>query len=401
MELEFIRNLKKDMETKIVLLVMDGLGGLPAGSDGFTELEKANMPNLDELASHGICGLHVPVAPGITPGSGPAHLALFGYDPYRYQVGRGVLSALGIDFELQKTDVAARGNFCTLDGDGFISDRRAGRISTEKNQELCKMLREIKLPGVDLFIETVKEYRILLVLRGDGLEANIADTDPQERGLKPLEPDPMTSNSKKTADLLKQFLEQARDKLSNHHPANMLLLRGFANKPDWPGFKDVFGLRAAAIAGYPMYRGVAKLVGMDLLEAVDDVKQEFHILKQHWNHYDFFFLHVKRIDSAGEDGDFDRKVGLIEEVDKQIPGLLELKPDTIIVTGDHSTPSQLGYHSWHPVPVILWSEHCRADQVMQFGERACMQGGLGPRLPAIDLMPLALANAQRLEKFGA
>ena len=380
---------------------MDGLGGLPIGTEGFTELEKANTPNLDDLASHGICGLHLPVGPGITPGSGPSHLALFGYDPLRYQVGRGVLSALGIEFDLEKTDVAARGNFCTLDEEGRVSDRRAGRISTEKNQELCTLLREIELPGVDLFIETVKEYRILLVLRGEGLGADLVDTDPQEVGAKPIEPQALNPKSKKTAELTKQFLDQAREILADHHPANMLLLRGFAKKPDWSSFEDIFGLRSAAIAGYPMYRGVAKLVGMEVLEAVDNVKREFQIMRERWQDFDFFYLHVKRIDSAGEDGDFERKCRLIEEVDEQIPALMELNPDVLIVTGDHSTPSQLRYHSWHPVPVILWSKHCRTDEVKHFGERACMVGGLGSRLPAIDLMPLAMANAQRLEKFGA
>jgi len=401
MNLEFIQHLKQTTEAKIAMIVMDGLGGLPLDDDGLTELEKANTPHLDDLATHGICGLHIPVAPGITPGSGPSHLALFGYDPLRYQVGRGVLSALGIDFDLKQSDVAARGNFCTVDEEGLVTDRRAGRIPTEKNKELCSLLREIKLPGIDLFIKTVKEYRILLVLRGEDLGAGLDDTDPQEVGVKPHEPQALNPDSKKTAQYLKQFLNQAREILADHHPANMLLLRGFAKKPDWPSFQGVFGLRSAAIAGYPMYRGVAKLVGMETLEAVDDVKKEFQLLNKYWDDFNYFYLHIKRIDSAGEDGDFERKVTLIEEVDAQIPKLMKLNPDVLIVTGDHSAPSALRYHSWHPVPVILWSKHCRPDDVKKFGERACMHGGLGPRLPAVDLMPLAMANALRLEKFGA
>jgi 2,3-bisphosphoglycerate-independent phosphoglycerate mutase len=401
MDFTIIRDLAESAETKIVLLVMDGLGGLPMEPGGLTELETADTPNLDRLAAHGICGLHQPVAPGVTPGSGPSHLALFGYDPIKYQVGRGVLSALGIDFDLKANDVAARGNFCTLDDDGRVADRRAGRIPTEKNKELCALLRQIQLPGVEVFVETVKEYRLLLVLRGDGLSGELSDTDPQEIGEEPLEPKPSSAEAEETASLVREFVDQARQILADHHPANMLLLRGFSKLPDWPSFEKVFGLRAAAIAAYPMYRGVAKLVGMDVLNTGVSIGEELETLKTHWKDYDYFFFHVKPTDSAGEDGDFDRKVQLIEEVDAVVPQLLALEPDVLLVTGDHSTPSLLKYHSWHPVPVLLWSRHCRQDGVDRFGERACMAGGLGPRIPAVDLMPLALANAMRLEKFGA
>jgi 2,3-bisphosphoglycerate-independent phosphoglycerate mutase len=401
MDLELIGKLKESAETKIVLMVMDGVGGLPLEANGATELEAAQTPNLDSLAAQGICGLHEPVGPGITPGSGPSHLALFGYDPIRYQVGRGVLSALGISFDLTAQDVAARGNFCTIDSEGRVLDRRAGRIPTEKNEELCALLREIELPGVELFVETVKEYRLLLVLRGEGLSGEVSDTDPQEIGEKPLNPNPLSTEAEKTARLVTSFLNQAQEVLVDHYPANMLLLRGFSRLPTWPMVDEIFGVRAAAIAAYPMYRGVAKLVGMEVLDSGDELVEELEVLEKHWAEYDFFFLHVKRIDSAGEDGDFARKVALIEEVDTLLPRLLGLEPDVVIVTGDHSTPALLEYHSWHPVPVILWSRHCRPDRVDRFGERACMNGGLGPRFPAADLLPLALANAFRLGKFGA
>jgi 2,3-bisphosphoglycerate-independent phosphoglycerate mutase len=401
MDLEFVRGLVEANHRKIVLLVMDGLGGLPMELGGRTELETAYTPNLDKLAMQGICGLHQAVAPGITPGSGPSHLALFGYDPVKYQVGRGVLSALGIDFDLKPGDVAARGNFCTLDDQGLVADRRAGRIPTEKNQELSALLRQIELPGVELFVQTVKEYRLLLVLRGEGLSGEVADTDPQELGAEPLAPEALAPEAEETARLVGQFLDQARDVLASHHPANMVLLRGFSTLPDWPSFEEVFGLRAGAIAAYPMYRGVAKLVGMDVLDTGAQFVDEFDTLEAHWDDYDFFFLHIKPTDSAGEDGDFHRKAQVIEEVDALVPRLLALEPDVVIVTGDHSTPALLKYHSWHPVPVLLWSEHCRADGVDRFGERACMAGGLGPRIPAHHLMPIALANALRLAKFGA
>jgi 2,3-bisphosphoglycerate-independent phosphoglycerate mutase len=398
---ELTRQLAETAGTKIVLLVMDGLGGLPLEPGGLTELETAHTPHLDALAREAICGLHQPVRPGITPGSGPSHLALFGYDPIRYQVGRGVLSALGIEFELTPGDVAARGNFCTVDEAGRVTDRRAGRIPTTKNKELCSLLRQIELPGVEVFVETVKEYRFLLVLRGDGLSGDLADTDPQETGVKPLEPEAQLEGAQSTAGLVQQFVSHAREKLAGRHPANMLLLRGFSQHPNWPQFKAVYGLRAAAIAAYPMYRGVAQLVGMHILDAGETMEDEFAALEDAWPSYDFFFLHVKPVDSAGEDGDFERKVSLIEQVDRLVPRLTDLQPDVLIVTGDHSTPSLLKYHSWHPVPVLIWSRHCRADDVEAFGERACVTGGLGPRIPATDLMPIALANAGRLEKFGA
>jgi 2,3-bisphosphoglycerate-independent phosphoglycerate mutase len=401
MELDFIRQLIDPNDTKIVLLVLDGVGGLPMETEGLTALEAAETPNLDMLAARSICGLHQPVAAGITPGSGPGHLSLFGYDPIRYQVGRGVLSALGIGFDLTPRDVAARGNFCTLDDEGRVADRRAGRIPSEKNRELCELLRQIELPNVELFVETVKEYRLLLVLRGDGLSGQIADTDPQDVGERPLEPKPLGSEAEETAQLVQQFLDQARDILADRHPANFMLLRGFAQRPNWPSMEEVFGLRAAAIAAYPMYRGVAQLTGMEVLESGTEVEEEFDTLEANWDDFDFFFVHIKRIDSAGEDGDFDRKVALIEEADAMVPRLLDLGPDVVIVTGDHSTPAKMKYHSWHPVPALIWSETCRPDGVARFGERACMTGGLGPRFPATDLMPLALAHADRLEKFGA
>jgi 2,3-bisphosphoglycerate-independent phosphoglycerate mutase len=401
MDLDFIQNLVKPAETKLVFLVIDGLGGLPRESDNRTELEAAHTPHLDALAAQGICGLQEPVATGITPGSGPGHLALFGYDPIKYQVGRGVLAALGIDFELQSQDVAARGNFCTLDDKGYVIDRRAGRISTDKNKALCELLRTIEVPDVDVFVETVKEHRLLLVLRGEGLSGDLIDTDPQAIGKKPLQPKPLSSEAEKTAGLVAAFLDQVHEVLKEHNPANMVVLRGFSQRPSWPSMEDAFGLRSAAIAGYPMYRGLAKLLGMSILETGQTVEDEFTVLEDKWDDFDFFYVHVKKSDSAGEDGDFDRKVAAIEKVDAVIPRLLDLRPDVVMVTGDHSTPSLLKYHSWHPVPVLLWSEQCRADTVTCFGERACITGGLGPRFPAVDLMPLALAHALRLEKFGA
>jgi len=401
MELDFIQKLIKPSDTKIVMLVMDGIGGLPKEENNLTELESANTPNLDNLAKKSICGLQQPVCTGITPGSGPGHLGIFGYNPVKYQVGRGVLAALGIGFDLLPGDVAARGNFCTVDENGCVLDRRAGRIPTEKNQELCELLRSIEIPDVKIFVETVKEHRLLLVLRGEGLSGDLNDTDPQEIGKNPLDFKTTSHEAEKTANYVRDFLEQANNVLSDHYPANMILLRGFSEKPNWPTFEEAFGLKSAAIAAYPMYRGLAKLLGMNILETGTTIKDEFTTLENNWNDYDFFYLHVKKTDSYGEDGNFDRKVSVIEETDREIPRLLDLNPDVIIVTGDHSTPSLMKAHSWHPVPVLLYSKYCRPDKVDRFGERACITGGLGPRFPAVDLIPLALANAKHLEKFGA
>ena len=399
-DFELMRELQIANGSKIVMLVIDGLGGLPMEPGGPTELEAAWTPNLDRLAAGSLCGLSVPIGPGIIPGSGPAHLALFGYDPLKYEIGRGVLEALGIGFDLHDEDVAARGNFCTVDEKGLITDRRAGRIPTEKNVELCKLLRDIKLPGVQVFVETVKEYRFVLVLRGEGLEGGLTETDPQQLGVPPLPVEALVPEAERTALLFNQWIAQAKEILADQHPANMVTLRGLAKNPGLPSMEEVYGLRAAAIASYPMYRGVAKLVGMDVLDTGETLEEEVETLQAHFADYCFFFVHVKKTDSAGEDGDFERKVSIIEHIDELVPAILDLRPEVLIVTGDHSTPALLKLHSWHPVPTLLHSRYCRADQTDEFSERGCSQGALG-RFPAIDLMPIAMANALRLAKYGA
>lgn len=401
MDFNLIQHLHQPSKTKIVLLVMDGLGGLPGKENGSTELEAAHTPNLDALARKSVCGLHVPAGTGITPGSGPAHLALFGYDPVTFQTGRGVLAALGTGFDLGPKDVAARGNFCTVDENGRVLDRRAGRISTEKTRQLCRELAAIDLPDVEIFLAPVKDYRFLLVLRGDGLSDAVGDTDPQTAGNKIPGPEPLSEDAGRTVEILETFLDRAREVLAGHDPANMVLLRGFSSLPDWPAMTEVFGLRGVAIARYPMYLGVSRLVGMTARQGGETLEDQAELLKTLWNDFDFFFLHVKEIDSAGEDGDFRRKTDLIQKVDPMIPEIMSLEPDVLLVTGDHSTPSVLKSHSWHPVPALLYSPACRPDRVRQFGEGACLAGALGPRFPAADLLPLALAHAGRLRKFGA
>lgn len=402
---DLMRRLTREEGGKMVLLVMDGLGGLPRTSGGPTELEAADTPNLDQLAIEGSNGLSIPVARGVAPGSGPAHLAMFGYDPLTYDVGRGVLSALGIGLDIGPNDVATRGNFCTIDENGLLTDRRAGRIATEVGAQLCEKLRSITLDGVELEIEPVKEYRFVLVMRGEGLSGAVEDTDPQLTGVEPLKAEPRDGSleAARTAELANQWLDRAAEVLKDEHPANMGLLRGFAKDPNLPKFGEVYRLKAACVAVYPMYKGVSRLVGMDVVETKPDdtPKDEFKRVADAWDDYDFFFCHIKPTDSRGEDGDFDGKVAVIEEVDKALPSLMALKPDVLAVTGDHSTPATWRAHSWHPVPTLLWAPGTHMPDLAEaFGERECMTGALG-HFPATDLLPLMLAHAGRLEKFGA
>jgi 2,3-bisphosphoglycerate-independent phosphoglycerate mutase len=394
------RELHVKNDTKIVMYVADGLGGLPQQPGGLTELETANTPNLDALAKAGVLGGSIPVLPGISPGSGPGHLGLFGYDPLQYVIGRGALEATGIGFELKDGDVAIRANFCTVDSKGNISDRRAGRIPSEESAPLAIRLRNVKIPGIEIFVEPVKEHRFVIVLRGQGLHGKVHDTDPQVTGVPPLDPVAADSDSKRTAEVAKEFVRQARELLAREAKANCLTLRGFASKPKLPSYEEVYGLRAAAIAVYPMYKGLARLVGMDIIGKAQTLGEQLIVLEQNWSSYDFFFIHFKYTDSTGEDGNFAAKVKRIEEFDAAVPRITALKPDVLIVTGDHSTPSMLASHSWHPVPTLLWAKFCRTDACEKFGESDCLRGGLG-QFEAKNLMTLALANARRLNKYGA
>ncbi|MFC1993798.1 2,3-bisphosphoglycerate-independent phosphoglycerate mutase [Chloroflexota bacterium] len=398
--LEKIKDISMQSSSKVVLLVIDGLGGLPKPETGKTELETARTLNLDRLAANGVCGMIDPVFPGITPGSGPGHLALFGYDPFKYNIGRGILEALGIDFDLKSNDVAARGNFCTVDRDGVILDRRAGRLSTEKNAELCRKFSDITINGIKVFVSPVNGHRFVLVLRGIGLAAEVSDSDPQQIGVSPKMIVPLSTKAEKTSRLANEFIAKASVVLADSHPANMMLLRGFARRPNLPTMGELFKLNPAAIAAYPMYRGLSKLVGMKVLDTKASVEETFNTLVKHYDEHDYFFIHVKRPDAAGEDGDFEGKVRALEEVDSLMPIITGLEPDVIVVTGDHSTPALLKAHSWHPVPILLYSQWCRPDLVSEFSESACSQGIIG-RFPATAIMPLAMANALKLSKFGA
>jgi 2,3-bisphosphoglycerate-independent phosphoglycerate mutase len=385
---------------KAMLLVMDGLGGYRTVERG-SELTEARTPNLDRLAREGSLGLHDPVTRGITPGSGAGHLGLFGYDPLAYEIGRGALSAAGIGFELRPGDVAARVNFCTLAADGTIADRRAGRLPTEEAAGICELLgREVSLDGAELFLRPEREHRGLLVLRGPGLDPDLTDTDPQVEGVPPLQAEARTPDAKHTADLVASFLDQARSALADRDRGNFLLLRGFDTHKELPSFPERYKVRALAVAAYPMYVGISRLLGFDTHQVDGAAPEEVEALSGLLPGFDFVFMHVKKTDSAGEDGDFERKVAAIEEVDALVPRILDSGVQVLAVTGDHSTPAQMAAHSWHPVPVLLWGGTASADGLPGFDEVNCRQGSLG-RFEAKHLLPQLLAAAGRLAKYGA
>jgi 2,3-bisphosphoglycerate-independent phosphoglycerate mutase len=396
-----IETLAIPTDTKIVFFILDGVGGLHVGDGTATELQTANTPNLDQLAKRSSCGHLVPITPGVTTGSGPGHFALFGYDPVENNVGRGVLESAGIGFELTPRDVAVRGNFATIDADANIVDRRAGRISTEENERVCQRLREeIEIPNVEVFIETVKEHRLLVVFRGDGLSGDIDDTDPQSTGVPALPARGLNPEAEETVKIVNEFVKQVGTILADEKQANMVTLRGFAKHKPYASMKERFALKSLCLANYPMYRGVSFLVGMDLYRVVKSVDEQLDALEKEYDNYDFFFVHAKTPDKTGEDGNFEAKVAAIEELDQVIPRILALKPDVLVVTGDHSTPSALESHSWHPVPVLLASQHARLDLAERLDEVECLKGALG-QIPAKQLMGLALAHAGKLKKFGA
>ncbi len=390
-------------DSKIIFLVMDGVGGLAMEGKGGTELQVAHTPNLDALATKSSCGIFDPVYPGITPGSGPGHFALFGYDPLTSSIGRGVLEAAGIEFKLTGKDVAIRVNFATSDSTGNLVDRRAGRLATDENKRICEKLRQginLKDMGVEVFIEPVKEHRAAVIFRGENLSGDLEDTDPQMIGVPPKAPKATSPDGERMIPLVTAFLNQAHNILSDEPKANTMLLRGFAKFHPYKTMEERYGLKSLAIANYPMYRGIANILGMTLNPITEDIKTQFEAVRERFKDYDFFFVHVKYTDSRGEDGDFDAKVKVIEEVDSLLPILTDLHPDVMVVTADHSTPAVLKAHSWHPVPVLVYAKYARVDEVQAFNEIACITGTLG-RQPMINLVPIILAHALRLQKYGA
>jgi 2,3-bisphosphoglycerate-independent phosphoglycerate mutase len=391
---------------KLALVVLDGLGDVATRGQGFmTPLEAAATPNLNALSKDSAQGRMIPVAPGITPGSGPGHLGLFGYDPLEFQVGRGVIEALGLGLELKAGDVAARANFCTLDAKGIVTDRRAGRIDTTVCEKLCAMLaQKVKKVGdAQVIIKAGKGHRFVVIFRGKGLEGPLTDADPHREGLAVPKVQPVNAKSvkaKKSAKLVAEFYKAALPVIAKEKPANGFLLRGIAHQPEIPTFEQRYGLRAGCIAVYPMYKGLAQLVGMTKLEGPQTIAQQFERYLAEYDNYDYFFIHYKYTDMYGEDGNFDAKRKAVEEVDAALPILLRKKPDVIAVTGDHSTPCAIKGHSWHPQPVLLHSAVSGSDKLERFTETGANAGSLGV-FQAKFLIRLMQANAKMFDKFGA
>ncbi len=391
---------------KLALVVLDGLGDLATQEQNYlTPLEAAHTPNLDALSKDSAQGRMIPVAPGITPGSGPGHLGLFGYDPLEFQVGRGVIEALGLGVELKPGDVCARANFATLDAKGIVTDRRAGRIPTETCEKLCAMLsaRVKKIGDTQVIIQAGKEHRFVVVFRGKGLEGPLTDADPNREGfaiptVKPR--DPKNAKQKKTAKLIAEFYKKALPIIAKERPANGFLMRGIAHQPDIPLFEERYRLKPACLAVYPMYKGLAQLVGMKKIEGPQTIAEQFERYLTEYDNYGFFFIHYKYTDKAGEDGNFAAKKKAIEDFDAALPILLRKKPDVLAITGDHSTPCALKGHSWHPQPVLLHSAFSGSDKLDRFTETGANQGSLGV-FDAKFLIRLMQANARLFDKFGA
>ena len=398
-DLEEIKGSYATTSSKIVLLVVDGLGGLPHPDTRLSELETAHTPNLDNLVQSSACGLTVPVLPGVAPGSGPGHLALFGYNPLKYLIGRGALEALGIEVDLKEGEVSARGNFCTVDAQEQLVDRRAGRVSSEITIPLCRELNAIDVDGVELSVYPVEGYRFVLHLKGEGLSDMVTETDPQLTEVPALKAKAIEPEGEKTAHIVNEFVKQARAILREEERANMVLLRGFSSLPHLPSMGKTYGLNPAAIAAYPMYRGLATIVGMKVIPTGKTFSDELDTLYKHYSEHDFFYIHYKPADAAGEDGNFEAKVKALEGLDSYIPRLRELAPDVLMIGGDHSTPAIMGAHSWHPVPLVLHSQWTLGEGVESFSERSCATGSLGT-IPATQAMLLALAHSGKLVKFG-
>lgn len=401
-DFKYIKDITQSTQTKIIMLVVDGLGGLPNSKTGKSELETAKTPNLDDLAKESECGLTTPVEPGITPGSGPGHMSLFGYNPVKYLIGRGVLEALGIDIKLQKNDIAARGNLCTVDSEGILIDRRAGRIPTEESASIIKLLNEIEeIPPLKFTVYPVRDHRFVLVMKGNGLQDQVTETDPQQIGVLPLKAESLSKQAEPTAKAVNNFVNSISSVLKSRSTANMVLLRGFSSLPNLPDFGETYRLKPIAIASYPMYRGLARLVGMKILKTGLTFDDQIKSLQANFKNSNFFFIHYKPTDAAGEDGNFEAKVAALEELDHQIPNLINLGADALVISGDHSTPAVMSNHSWHPVPLLIHSRTStmRTGPNSGFSESSFASGSIG-HIHATSVMMLALAHAGKLKKFG-
>jgi len=406
--IDILKELVEKNDSKILLVVLDGLGDIPS-IDGKTPLEAAKTPNLDKLSKNSALGMHIPVMPGITPGSGPGHLSIFGYNPIKYKIGRGILEALGVGLEVTENDICIRANYAKVeekDGKLIVNDRRAGRLSTEENKKLTeKITKEIEeINGVKIFMKSGIEYRLAILLRFNEKVnedmCDILETDPQNEGKEVISPEPLNEKAKIVSEILKEFLLRVREIIKNEK-GNYLLLRGYSTPPIIPNFSEIYKLKSLSIATYPMYKGLTKLIGMETVK-VDgfSIKDEIDVLRKNYKNFDFIYLHIKKTDSYGEDGDFMNKLKVIEEFDSYLPEILSLNFDVLCITGDHSTPTIMKSHSFHPVPLLIHSPFVFKGLSERFTEKECLKGELGI-IKGEDIISLLLAHSKKLKKYGA
>ncbi len=398
---------------KIVFIVFDGLADRPIKELGNkTPLEVANKPNLDELAKRGVNGLLDIISPGKRIGSDVAHLSILGYDPYKYYTGRGPLEASGIGLELDSNDVAFRANFATVSEDFTVIDRRAGRIK-EGTKELEKAINEIDI-GVDFIFKASVAHRGALVLKGKGLSDKVSDTDPHEVGVKVMEAKPLenTKEAKRTAEIINEFTKKVHEVLNNHRvnverakrglpKANIVLLRGAGRTPKLEPFEKRYGIKGACIAKTAIIKGIARLLGMEVIDSKEDFLERGKQIFEALNRNDFVLLNIKEPDEAGHDGNYEKKIKIIEEADKMIGMFLDyVEENYLVVLSDHTTPVSFRDHTGDEVPVLIAGPEVRSDDVTTFSERSVYKGYLN-RIRALDLMTYMLNLTNRLEKYGA
>ena len=404
---------------KTFFVICDGLGDRPIPKLGRkTPLEYAKTPNLDAIARRGIIGAMNTIDIGVRPGSDTAHMAIFGYDPHVYYTGRGPFETAGLRMEHKDGDICFRVNMGTVDDTLHIIDRRAGRIGD--TSAFARELNGMKIDGVEFFVKAGTGYRMGMIMRGKKLSTHITDIDPGHvgKGVRMCEATDDTSEAKRTAKILNTFVSRAHkllkrmpvniDRQKNGLPqANYLLVRGAGVYPKLPRFFDKYGLRAACFAGAGLYKGIARLIGMDVVHVPgatgkpdSNIRAKVETAIKHRKDYDFFFIHFKGADSCGEDGDVEGKIAYIEKIDDAVAPLLKLKNSLVVITADHSTPCTIKSHSADDVPIVIMGDEVRDDDVHEFSERTCAKGRMG-HIKGMHVMPIILDLMGIAEKFGA
>ncbi|MCK4443355.1 MAG: 2,3-bisphosphoglycerate-independent phosphoglycerate mutase [Thermoplasmata archaeon] len=405
---------------KILLIILDGMADRPVAVLGSkTPLQAANTPNMDWFAKNGMCGQMDPIAPGVRPGSDTSHLAILGYNPHEVYTGRGPFEAAGVGLPMEHGDIAFRCNFGTIDADGTVRDRRAGRIR-KGTSEIARDLDGMPIEGVKVIFKEATEHRAVLILRGDGLSPKVTDVDPHAVGVKYHECEALEPEAGRTAEIVNEFVERSREILADHEvnkkrlkegdfPANIILPRGSGVFPHLDSLEERFGIRSAAICGVTLIKGICRVAGMKILD-VDgatggldtDMIAKGKAAIEALESYDFVFLNVKAPDICGHDGDPEGKVKVAERLDMMMSFIRkELRNDVIMaVTSDHSTPVSVRDHAGDSVPLIVYGKDIRVDEVSSYDEISVTKGILG-RIRGSDLIHILLDQSGRAEKFGS